>query len=89
MLRALTSLVFVVFTVAFGLPHPGTTSLLTRPSLGLDAPGHAKEEKNPLPVNDATLAAGKKLFSRRASVATARSQGTGPTRITITMTTWT
>ena len=66
MLRALTSLVFVVFTVAFvAASSRHEVALDQAQASGWTLPATAKEEKNPLPVNDATLAAGKKLFLQK------------------------
>lgn len=67
MLRALTSLVFVVFTVAFVTASSRHDAAIdqTQTKGGWTLPATAKEEKNPLPVNDALMAAGKKLFLQK------------------------
>jgi mono/diheme cytochrome c family protein len=64
MLRAVTSLVFVVFTVAF-VAASSRHQTAAGQAKGWTLPPTAKEEKNPVPVNDATLAAGKKLFLQK------------------------
>ena len=66
MLRALTSLVFVVFTVAFVAASSSFRHDVDgEQAKGWTLPATAKEEKNPLPVNEATLAGGKKLFLQK------------------------
>src|SRR6185436_11133970 len=64
MLRALTSLAFIVFTVAF-VGASSRHDVNADQAQGWTLPATAKEEKNPLTVNDATLAAGKKLFLQK------------------------
>lgn len=71
--------VFTVMLCAAGLLLAGAIGLMAQDAGGWSVPPTAASEKNPLTINDATIAAGKRLFNDKcAKCHGLRGKGDGP-----------